>query len=148
MRVREFMSPNVERVSVSASARVAREQMIRRRIRHLLVERGGKPCGTLCDRDVAASDATRPGRDVTVESLFTPLVVTVDVDGTMRDVANLMRSRGVECVPVVEDGRVVGIVTIRDVLEFVGRGGATSGGGTRRSNLTKRGPRGQPRSVR
>lgn len=148
MRVNEFMSRNVERVNVGTSARVARAQMIRRRIRHLLVERGGKPCGTLCERDLADSDATGPTRDTTIERLFTPLAVTVEGDATMRDVANLMRSRDVDCVPVVEDGRVVGIVTIRDVLEFVGRGGVTSPGGTRRSNLSKRGPRGQPRSVR
>jgi CBS domain-containing protein len=148
MRVSEFMSRNVERIGVGASARAAREQMFRRRIHHLLVERGGKPCGTLCDRDVAATDSTGPARDATVERLFTPLDATVDSDATMRDVANLMRARDVECLPVFEDGRVVGIVTIRDVLEFVGRGGATSPGRTRGASLSKRGPRGQQRSVR
>ncbi len=148
MRVTEFMSRNVERISVGASARAARDQMFRRRIRHLLVERGGKPCGTLCDRDVAVSDSTGPARDATVEGLFTPLEATVDSDATMRDVANVMRTRGVECLPVVEDGRVVGIVTIRDVLEFVGRGGTTSPRRARRGTLPKRGSRGQPRSVR
>ena len=148
MHVRDFMSQRVESISVTASPRAAREQMFKRKIRHLLVERGGTPCGTLSDRDVAPPADAGSSSDGTLESLVTPLSVTVAPDATMRDVANRMRATGVDCLPVVERGAVVGIVTIRDVLDFVGRGRSTSAGRTNRAVLPRRGPRGAPRSVR
>jgi CBS domain-containing protein len=40
---------------------------------------------------------------------------------TLRQAANLMRGRSVGCLLVVEDGRVVGIVTTTDLLEQLGR---------------------------
>ena len=148
MRVRDFMSRPVESIRVTASPRAAREQMYRRKIRHLLVKRGGTPCGTLSDRDIAVPAGGAPSSGGTLEPFVMPLLVTVTPDATMRDVANLMRARGVECLPVVERGTVVGIVTIHDVLDFVGRGRVTSAGRTHRAVLPRRGPRGAPRSVR
>jgi CBS domain-containing protein len=122
MRVLAFMSRSVESIRVTASPRAAREQMFRRRIRHLRVKRGGAPCGTLSDRDVALPADFEPASGGTLERLVTPLDVTVAPDATMRDVANVMRARGVDCLPVA--------------------------GRTHRAVLRRRGSRGAPRSVR
>jgi CBS domain-containing protein len=148
MRVRDFMSLPVESIDVTASPRAAREQMFRRKIRHLLVKRGGSPCGTVSDRDVARTADEAPSSGGTLERLVTPLAATVSPDATMRDVANLMRARNVESLPVVERSVVIGIVTIHDVLDFVGHGQMTSAGRSHRAILPRRGPRGAPRSVR
>jgi len=45
-------------------------------------------------------------------------VVTCSPDTLVEDAASLMRREGVGCLPVTRDGRLVGIVTIEDVLDF------------------------------
>ena len=53
---------------------------------------------------------------------MTTHVVTVEPTTTVRKAANLMRGRSIRCVVVTERGRVVGIVTVTDLLELLGRG--------------------------
>ena len=53
---------------------------------------------------------------------MTTSVVAVDRNTTVRRAANLMRGRTIGCLPVVERGRLVGILTVSDLLELLGRG--------------------------
>jgi len=39
---------------------------------------------------------------------------------TERQAANLLRGRSIGCLPVLDDGKLVGIVTITDLLEILG----------------------------
>jgi CBS domain-containing protein len=57
-----------------------------------------------------------------VVDLMTTQVATIEPTATIRAIAKLMRGRTIGCVPVVDHGRLVGIVTLADVLEVVGRG--------------------------
>lgn len=43
-------------------------------------------------------------------------ITTVDIDEPVRRVAELMRREDVAAIPVVKDGRPVGIVTVRDIV--------------------------------
>jgi CBS domain-containing protein len=40
---------------------------------------------------------------------------------TIRQAANLLRGRTIGCLPVLEDGKLVGILTTTDLLELIGR---------------------------
>lgn len=101
------------------------------RMRHLLVERGGKLAGILTYREIqerelqrleeASASAVRPApRELAVEEamLDSPYVVTPDTP--LRVAAARMTQLGVGCLPVVEvadgDGRLVGLVTESDLL--------------------------------
>jgi CBS domain-containing protein len=53
---------------------------------------------------------------------MTSQVVTVRVNDTIRSVANVMRGRTIGCVPVMDGKRLVGIVTVSDLLRLLGRG--------------------------
>jgi CBS domain-containing protein len=48
--------------------------------------------------------------------------VTIDPQETVRRAANVMRGRTIGCLPVIRGGRLVGIVTVSDLLELLGRG--------------------------
>ena len=52
---------------------------------------------------------------MTVEDAMTSAVVTLSTDETLRDAINLLRSKRIRHLPVVEASRLVGIVTDRDV---------------------------------
>ena len=122
MRVEEIMSTHVRTVGVADSAELAWERMRLHRIHHLVVVRDGDILGVITDRDLGG----RRGRDLregrSVRDLMTPAVTTATPDTTVREAANLMRGHGAGCLPVVENGRLVGIVTVWDLMELIGRG--------------------------
>jgi CBS domain-containing protein len=53
---------------------------------------------------------------------MTTSVLTVAPDTTVRAIANFMRGRTIGCVPVTDNQRLVGIVTVSDLLTLLGRG--------------------------
>jgi len=55
---------------------------------------------------------------LTAAKIMQTEVVTCSPDTLVEDAASLMRKEGVGCLPVTRDGRLVGIVTIEDVLDF------------------------------
>lgn len=75
------------------------------------------------DPDELAREFTKThGR--TAEDVMTRHVVSVAPDATTAQIADIMRRRGIKRVPVVEDGRLVGIVTRADIVQMVAVGGA------------------------
>ena len=53
---------------------------------------------------------------------MTRQVVTVSPTTPIRRAANVMRDHAIGCLVVVKVGRIVGIVTVADLLELMGRG--------------------------
>lgn len=122
MRLDEVMTKGVRTVSAAAPAVDAWELMRRGGVRHLVVMDRSEVVGVLSDRDAGsrAGTAVRAGR--TVAELMTRHVVTMSPTQTVRQAANLMRGRTIGCVPIVDRGGLVGIVTVSDLLEVLGRG--------------------------
>ncbi len=58
---------------------------------------------------------------VAVRDLMTPDPVTVHPETSTLDAMRLMRDRRISCLPVVEDDKLVGIVTERDLIEVSAR---------------------------
>jgi acetoin utilization protein AcuB len=122
MRARDVMSKSVLAVSPETGAPEAARLMRSKRIHHLLVKDGSRRAGILSDRDVGARFWAKGTADRTVADLMTPSVVTVDANATIRQIANLMRGRSIGCVVVTERERTVGVITISDLLDLIGRG--------------------------
>lgn len=120
MKLREIMHTKVETISPRESAAAAFERMRRARIRHLVVKDGKKIVGVLSDRDVGGEESLRQVE--TVEDVMTSPALTASPDLTVREAANLLRGRVIGCLPVVERGRIVGIVTTTDLVEMIGGG--------------------------
>jgi CBS domain-containing protein len=59
-----------------------------------------------------------------VEDVMTRQVVTVEELAGLDEIAELMESNGIKRVPVVHDGKIVGIVSRADLLQVLASGGA------------------------
>ena len=116
------MSTDVITVTPDTTATDAWRQMQRHRIRHLVVMDGARLVGLVSERDLGGPKGTAVRRGRSVRELMSPQVAAATPDTTLRQAANLMRGRTVGSLPVLEDGRVVGIVTATDVLDELGRG--------------------------
>ena len=115
MYVRELMTPRVVAVRPADSLAAARQLLRENRIHHLIVtDENGQPVGLLSYRDVMGKD----DRD-TVGRVMSRDVVTVEPWDTVRNAAAMMIGRTHGCLPVVEGGRVTGIITTTDLLRAV-----------------------------
>lgn len=121
MRVQDVMTDKVHTVSPDTGAEIALNLMRIRRIHHLVVTREGRIVGVLSARDVGEVKSAGARKLHTVAELMTPKVVTVPPATPIRRAASVMRGHSIGCLVVVNDGRTVGIVTIADLLEFMGR---------------------------
>jgi len=75
----------------------------------------GTVVGIITDRDLrrlsGMLDATR------VKDAMTETVITVNATTTINEAARLLRQRKIGGLPVVEDGKLAGMITVTDVLE-------------------------------
>ena len=106
----------------------ARQVMVKAKIRHLLVtEDGGLLVGIVTDRDIRLnlpSQATSLSvweinhllTKLTVGEVMTRAVITIGPDREARDAAVLMLDHAIGALPVMDGGRLVGIVTEADIL--------------------------------
>ena len=81
---------------------------------------GQTPDGIISERDIAYSLAERRGELhlLPVSALMTRRVVTCTPECHLMEVMALMRQHHIRHVPVVEENQLVGIVSIRDVMEY------------------------------
>lgn len=136
MLVREWMTPVPITVAPATPVSEAREQMQRKRIRHLLVMAGERLAGIITDRDIRLnlpSPATSLSiweinyllTKLTVEQVMTRSVITIAPDRPVVGAVRVMLERKIGALPVIEGRRLVGIITETDLLrafaEVLGR---------------------------
>jgi acetoin utilization protein AcuB len=141
MRVGEMMRREVRSVGVEEPAERAWSAMRRYRIRHLVVVRGSAVAGILSDRDLGGERGAFLRQGKTAGDMMVPSAITLEPRSTVRDAANLLRGHAIGCLPVVDGGALVGIVTTADLLELIGRGTERPVAKSKRWTLKNRGPR-------
>jgi acetoin utilization protein AcuB len=132
MRVAEVMTEQVQTVPPDMSALDAWELMRLKGFHHLAVTADSRIVGVLSDRDAGGRSGAAIRSRSTVGDLMTTSVFTVQPTTTIRRVASLMRGRTIGCVPVVENEHLVGILTVSDLLDVLGRGVARPASPVRR----------------
>ena len=141
MRLKEIMTSPVETIEVHESAEHAWERMQADRIHHLVVMSGKAVIGIVSDRDLGSRHGASLRSGKSVADLMAGSIVTADTNTTVREAANKLRGRAIGCLPVLEKGRVVGIVTVSDLLDLIGRGVNRPVATAQRRSLGRRGPR-------
>ncbi len=127
MDVKELMTTPPITTSPDTPVLEARQLMIEKRIRHLLIIEGPQLCGIITDRDIRLnlpSPATSLSvweinyllARMTVASAMTKSVVTVDPRCDARTAAQLMLEHKIGALPVVDGGALAGIITETDLL--------------------------------
>lgn len=121
MLIREVMHPNPVTVTSKTSLDEAYKIMENKNIRHLPVMHQEKIVGIVTDRDLrlATSKLTKNPVDVetAVEDIMSHPVQTAHPSDPIETATTTMRELKIGCLPVVEDMRLVGIVTGMDMLD-------------------------------
>ena len=136
MRLFEIMSSPVSTVAPDESLERAYSLMKLEKTHHVVVVERGNIVGLLASR--------KNGAKGTVADAMTTDIVTAGPKTTVREAANLMRGRYLGCLPVVDGKKLVGIVTISDLLELLGRGAISPSPRGQRAVMIGRGRRQKP----
>ena len=147
MRVDELMRKRVETIPESGSAETALKRMRSKNLRHLVVVRGKRVVGILSDRDLAAILVGNVRVDRTIDQVMRRDVVGIAPDESVEEAARRMRSRKIGALPVLDGDRLVGILTVSDLLDLLIRRLDTRGRPPAR-RLARKIPKRIPRRVR
>jgi CBS domain-containing protein len=118
--VKALMSSPVVQVAPSATVAQALSTMLEHDIGAVVVSEGGSVAGVFTERDLTRrilGDPDLLGRQV--GGVMSAPVTTVSPDDEIVFVFGLMVQRKIRRLPVVVDGRLVGILTERDLLRWV-----------------------------
>lgn len=129
MTIADIMSRDPECVALDTSLMEIRQLLHQRGFHHLLVLDGDSLVGVISDRDVLStvspfldtrSETPRDVRTLAKQAgdLMRSDPITIAPDAAIRDAAKLLLDNSISCLPVVDDGDLVGIVTTRDLLSY------------------------------
>ena len=115
----ELMTREVLSVAPEDTLGQAAEAMVERGVGSAVVSDYGRLIGILTERDLLRAVAGRVhSSEARVREWMTVDPVTASVSTGLEEAARTMLEQGFRHLPVVEDDRPVGIVSIRDVVEW------------------------------
>ena len=117
MEVKDIMSHRVISIHPGESVVVAARTMTQYNIGALPVCANGKLCGMLTDRDIVTRclASNRVPESTTVRQVMTEQVTTIRPDMQVGVAAHLMGRLQVRRLPVVEDGKLCGMLSLGDM---------------------------------
>ena len=110
---------NVLEISADASVLEAVQEMVENNVGALLVKDAGEIVGIVTERDYLRR-VTLEGRteEAAVSAIMSSPLVIATLETTIDECMALMTDRRIRHVPVVEEGKVVGLVSIGDLVKF------------------------------
>ncbi len=108
-------------ISPHATVYEAIQTMADQNVGSVLVMRDGALLGVLTERDYTRKVILRgrQSRQTLVEEIMTTPVVTAPINASIDDVMRVMSEKRIRHVPVVEDGVIVGVVSLGDLIKWV-----------------------------
>jgi acetoin utilization protein AcuB len=127
LRVRDCMSVDPATVGPKESLQMVIELLRRRDLRSVPVVEKGKLIGIVTDRDVRQvapayplfrdeDEIRRYTENLTVTAAMTADPMTIAPDAPLVEAAKVLETYQISSMPVVDDGRLVGLLTVTDVL--------------------------------
>lgn len=128
MFVRNKMKANPFTISPDQTIPEAHEIMAQHGVRRLPVMKNGKLVGIVSREDIQSASPSKATSlsvgEITyllaktkIKQIMSKNIVTISPDALLEEAATLMRDQKVGFLPVVEDGKLVGIITESDIFD-------------------------------
>jgi CBS domain-containing protein len=116
--VRDVMTENPKTVEASATVEEAAKIMADADVGNVLVVENGEVEGIVTDRDIVVrAIAKGEGTDTSVREVASTDVEALSPDDSVDDAIRKMEERDIRRLPVVEDGKPVGIISLGDLAK-------------------------------
>lgn len=120
LKVEDAMVKEVITIDGKSTIKEAADIMNRFEIGCLIVTKNRKAVGILTERDLLKRviSQTKNPRKTKVETVTSKPLIVVEPDMDLEEAAKLMFKLKIKKLPVVENGRLVGLVTLTDLARF------------------------------
>jgi predicted transcriptional regulator len=118
VKVRTLMRP-APKVSLDFSLSKAAKLMIENGIRQLPVFEKNKLLGFVTDENIIHGAVTQEWGNTAIEKIMTKAPHTIEANRSVGAVLSLFREQGISHIPVTDDGKLAGIISIQDILEHI-----------------------------
>jgi CBS domain-containing protein len=123
--IRDVMTSDPASVEASATVQDAAQLMDQKDIGAVLVVENGEVQGIVTDRDIAVRVVAKGnGPDASVREAATTDLESLSPDDSIEDAIQKMEQADVRRLPVVEDGKPVGIISLGDLAQAKDRDSA------------------------
>jgi CBS domain-containing protein len=117
MKISDLMTSDPATLDVMNTAAEAATVMAERDVGDVIVSDGEQVCGIVTDRDIVVRAVAENRNPVAVPlgEICSRSVVTLSPDDSVDDAVRMMSEQALRRLPVVVDGRAVGIVSLGDL---------------------------------
>jgi CBS domain-containing protein len=118
MPVREIMTREVCTALQEESLLNASRKMLEYGVGSIVVMENGNPVGIVTEKDIVEKVISRNKvpSDVLLKDIMTSPLIVINPLTSLRDAAQIMLKKGIRRLPIVENGKLVGIITDNDIL--------------------------------
>jgi len=117
--VKDIMTKQVISVDSSATVNDAAKMMEDAEVGAIIVIEGNEPRGIITDRDFAIKVAAHAYPiDTPVRRVMSVPLITITPDESILVAADLMSSRKIRKLPVLDEDKVIGIITATDLVNY------------------------------
>jgi CBS domain-containing protein len=115
-----MMTRDIRSISPDSTLAEAARMMRTARVGALLVLSEGAYVGVVSETDLvrkAMAERLDPDQ-VPVRSVMSSPVITIEIDRSAHDASDLMSEKGIRHLAVTQDGQIVGLLSVRDLLRY------------------------------
>jgi CBS domain-containing protein len=118
MKVGEAMELNVVTIDKKAPVNTVAKTMAQNKIGSIIVIENGKPIGIVTERDIAYGVVAKDLKpsEVEVKVIMSSPLKYANPEMTLKQASRLMVKNNIRRLPVIRNGKLVGIITNKDIL--------------------------------
>ena len=120
MTIADVMTKSVISVDASMTVNESAKMMVDAKVGAVIVMENNTPVGIVTDRDFAVKvvaqeyDVSTPVKQIMSSPLF-----TINSDESIRTAADLMHDRGIRKLPVMDNEKIIGMITATDIVNLL-----------------------------
>ena len=118
--VKDYMHQDVKTISVEANLTEVSQAFANHGVSTLLVTEGANYVGIVSDKRLAREGLAKGlnPATTTVRAIMREEMLTIESDRPVREAQAMMKSNGVRHLVIAEQGKIVGILSISDLIQF------------------------------
>ncbi len=114
------MNPSPVIINRKASVLDATKEMKSEKVGSIIIVENGKPIGVLTESDILrkiVAEEKDPAK-IPVEKVMSKPIITISPNASIEEAIRIMGKHKIRRLPVVENDRLIGMVTEKDIMQF------------------------------
>ena len=118
--INEYMHRNIVTIPVEATLKEAAQKMADNQVGALLVTQNGQYVGIISEKRLAREGAAKGLNPETslVQSVMRSQIISIESQEPVKEAQALMKTKAVRHLVVTENGNIVGVVSISDLIRY------------------------------